>query len=131
MSCQCQAAATQLLAGTSQAYQQNLAPLQTQSADSQNVYSQQIQDNRRDIYINQPIINDRNHYINNINRQLIRDNNFYHYQQQNLYRDNYINTYQNQVYRQTNNYASYSCSTGLLAGSVSNYNYGTTCCGCL
>ena len=94
-------------------------------ADSQNRYTSQVVDNRNDVFINQPIINNRDHYINNLNTQIIRDNNFYHYNTQNLYRDNVINTYQNQVVRQQFNYSTASQTFGRLPGSVSNINYGT------
>ena len=114
------------LAGSQQSLAIQNPPLLTQSATQQARYSQQIIDNRTDITVNQPIINNRDHYINNINTQIIRDNNFYHYNQQNLYRDNIINTYQNQVFRQQNNFADYSQSFGQLPGTVSNIDYGTS-----
>ena len=124
------AAPTVALTGTQQALQYTNPALLTQSATQQARYSQQIVDNRTDITVNQPIINNRDHYVNNINTQVIRDNNFYHYHQQNLVRDNVINTYQNQVFRQQNNFSDYSQSFGRLPGTVSNINYGTTFAGC-
>lgn len=131
MACLANAGSIVALAGTNQAYQYTNAPLATQTADCQAKYTAQVVDNRNDIYINQPIINDRNHYINNINRQLIRDNNYYHYQKQDLYRDNTINRYFNQVYRKTQNFASCSSSCGVIPGSSTCYSYGNAFCGCL
>ena len=119
-------APTVALPGQQQALQYTNPPLLTQSATQQARYSQQVIDNRTDITVNQPIINNRDHYVNNINTQVIRDNNFYHYHQQNLVRDNVINTYQNQVLRQQNNFSDYSQSFGRLPGTVSNINYGTS-----
>ena len=113
------------LPGAQQAYQYTNAPVYTSTADCSSRYSQQLVDNRTDIYINQPIINNRDHHINHVNSQLIRDNNFYHYHTQNLFRDNVINHYQNRVFRQQNNFADYSCSYGVLPGSISNVNHGT------
>ncbi len=123
------AAPTVALQGTATAQQIENAPLVNQSADVQNRYSSQIIDNRNDVFINQPIINNRDHYVNNINTQVIRDNNYYHYNTQNLYRDNIINTYQNQVIRQTNNFATYSSTVGVLPGTAQSIDYGTTYAG--
>ena len=120
------AAPTLALAGTQQALAYQNPAIVTQEATQQARYSQQVVDNRTDITVNQPIINNRDHYINNINTQVIRDNNFYHYHQQNFVRDNVINTFQNQVFRQQNNFADYSQSFGRLPGTVSNIDYGTS-----
>ena len=119
------------LPGQQQAFQYSNPPVVTQSADAQNRYSQQLIDNRNDIFVNQPIINNRNHFINNINSQLIRDNNFYHYHQQNLVRDNVINRYHNQVMRTSRCFSDFSCTAGRLPGTVTNINMGTTFGGCL
>ena len=114
------------LAGARQAAHYQNPPVLNSFADCQNRYSQQLVDNRTDILINQPIINNRDHHVNNINTQLIRDNNFYHYHQQNLFRDNLINHFHNQVLRQQNNFSDYSCSSGILPGTVTNINHGTS-----
>ena len=114
------------LPGAQQALAYQNAPIVTQSATQQARFSQQVVDNRTDITVNQPIINNRDHYINNVNTQVIRDNNFYHYRQQNFVRDNVINTFQNQVFRQQNNFSDYSQSFGRLPGTVSNIDYGTS-----
>jgi hypothetical protein len=114
------------LAGTQQVAHYQQPPLLNASADCQSRFSQQLVDNRTDIFVNQPIINNRDHHINNINTQIIRDNNFYHYHQQHLFRDNVINHFSNRVLRQQNSFADYSCSSGVLPGSVTNINHGTS-----
>ena len=117
-------------AGQQRTFQCNNPPCYVNSADFQNRYSQQCVDNRTDIHVNQPIINNRNHYVNNVNAHVIRDNNYYHYHQQNLARDNFINLYYNQIYRTSQCYSDYSCSNGTLPGTIQNINMGTIFCGC-
>lgn len=117
--------------GQQRAYHCNNPPCYNETCDVQNRYSQQCVENRNDIYVNQPIINNRNHFVNNINSQIVRDNNYYHYNQQNLARDNFINRYFNQVYRTSCSYADYSCTSGTLPGMCSNINMGTVFCGCI
>ena len=112
--------------GTCQQYQYTNAPVLRQSADSANRYSQSLIDNRNDIFINQPIINTRDHFVNNIHSQLIRDNNHYHYHTQNLFRDNVHHRYYQQVFRQQNNFYSSSSSCGVLPGCVTHSFAGTS-----
>ena len=100
------------------AFQYNLPPRVTCNADCANRYSQQLYDNNNHIFVTQPVINERNHHVNHLNRTLIRDNNFHHYRQHNLFRDNVINRFYNQVYRQQRNFADYSCSQSVVQGTV-------------
>ncbi len=99
------------------AYQYNMPAAYNCNADSATRCSQQLYDNNNHIYVTQPVINDRNHHVNHLNRTLIRDNNYHHYRVNNLYRDNVINRYYNQVFRVQRNFADYSSSQGVIQGT--------------
>lgn len=98
-------------------FQYNLPPRVQCNADCSNRYSQQLVDNNNHIFVTQPVINERNHHVNYLNRTLIRDNNFHHYRVNNLYRDNVINRHYNQVFRTTRNFCDYSCTQGVIQGT--------------
>ena len=106
------------------AFQYQNAPLYKCTNDSSNVVSQQVVDNRNDIYIDQPVLNDRFHFNNHVNRQLISDNNYWHYDLKMIYRDNYIHHNQNQFVRQQFNYADISYESSVMPGACMNLNCG-------
>jgi hypothetical protein len=95
-----------------------MPPQFTNYQDCCNRYSQQLFDNNNHVYVTQPVINERNHLVNYLNRTLIRDNNYHHYRVNHLYRDNVINRYYNQVFRTQRHFCDYSCSQACVPGVV-------------
>ena len=113
------------VAGCQRACQYAYPPIVNATADCAYRYSNQLVDNRADVYVTQPIINNRDHHIHHVNTVNVRDNAFYHYHQQNMVRDNCINHFYNRVVRQENNFVDYSASCCTLPGTVANVDEGT------
>lgn len=86
-------------------------------ADCSSRYMNQLYHNNNHIYFTQPIINDRNHLVNHLNRTIIRDNNYHHYRVTNMYKQNVINRYYNQIYRMQRHFCDYSCTQSIEPGT--------------